>query len=382
MKTICLLGATGSIGTNCLDVVSSHADRFKVEYLTTYENVELLFEQAKQFHPKAVAVFKKDKVLKHLPRFKEIVVEVYTGFDGILEMSQKDDFDILVNAMVGAVGLQPTLNAIKPNRRIALANKETLVIGGELVMKKAERLGAEIIPIDSEHSAILQCLKGEEDQKIEKIILTASGGPFRELSYSKFSEVTVDQALNHPNWDMGDKITIDSATMMNKGLEVIEACWLFGVQPADIEVLIHPQSIIHSMVEFEDGSVKAQLGMPDMRIPIQYALSYPERLPMNFSKIDFRKLRSLTFEPPDFQKFSSLRLSYEAVEAGGAAPAVLNAANEEAVSLFLSHQIRFDRIPQIVEEALIHCQFNGNPAVDDLIHYDRMSREFVLNEYH
>jgi len=381
MKRICILGSTGSIGCNSLDVIASHPDHFEVVYLTTHRNVELLLEQAKRFHPRAVAVFDESRVTTFLPKFKEIGVEVLTGFEGILDISERDDFDILINSLVGAVGLKPTLNAIRPNRRIALANKETLVIGGELVMAKAEETGAEVIPIDSEHSALLQCIVGDDHDSIRSIILTASGGPFRTIAQDEFARVTVEQALNHPNWEMGPKITIDSATLMNKGLEVIEAYWLFGLKPSDIEVVIHPQSIIHSMVEFADGSLKAQLGMPDMRIPIQYALSFPKRLPADFARLDMRKLRELTFEQPDFEKFSCLKLCYDALDSGGASPGILNAANEEAVNLFLSRKIGFDRIPVIVEDALSNCQFNSYQTVDNLLEYDGLTREYVLSRY-
>ncbi len=379
MKRISILGSTGSIGTNCLNVVESQKGEFEVNYLTSYRNIQLLFEQANKFRPKAIAIFKEDKVTEYLPRFKEIGVEVYTGFAGILEISLKEDVDILVNALVGAVGLQPTLNAIRKNVRVALANKETLVIGGKFVMQKAQQEGAEIIPIDSEHSALLQCIAGEDSDKIKCVLLTASGGPFRELPGEDFSKVTVEQALDHPNWDMGSKITIDSATLMNKGLEVIEARWLFDLNATEIQVVVHPQSIIHSMVEFEDGSIKAQLGLPDMRIPIQYALTYPKRLPADFPRLDFRTLKELTFEQPNFEKFRCLKLSYEALETGGAAPAVLNAANEEAVNLFLSRKIGFDEIPQIVEKALTNCRFNSCDTVADLLQYDKLTRDYVLN---
>ncbi len=379
MKRISLLGSTGSIGTNCLNVVERQKNEFVVNYLTSYKNIQLLFEQASKFHPKAVAIVKKEKVMKYLPRFKEIGVEVYTGFEGILEVSRKEDVDILVNALVGAVGLQPTLNAMRKNVRIALANKETLVIGGKFVMEKAQKEGAEVIPIDSEHSALLQCIAGEDIEKIACVFLTASGGPFREISGDDFSNVTVEQALDHPNWDMGSKVTIDSATLMNKGLEVMEAHWLFDLKPAEIQVVIHPQSIIHSMVEFADGSIKAQLGVPDMRIPIQYALTYPKRLSADFPRLDFRTLKELTFEQPDFKKFRCLKLSYEALETGGAAPAVLNAANEEAVNLFLTRKIGFEEIPQIVEKALTNCKFNSCHTVEDLLQYDKLTRDYVLN---
>lgn len=375
------MGSTGSIGANCLNVVDAQTGKFTVNYLTSHTNIQLLFEQAVKFRPKAVAIIKEDRVPEYLPRFKEIGVEVYGGFEGILEICDRDDVDIVVNALVGAVGLKPTLKAIKKNMRIALANKETLVIGGQFVLEKARREGAEIIPIDSEHSALLQCIQGEDQENIKCVILTASGGPFREFSVEDLSDVTVEQALNHPNWDMGPKITIDSATLMNKGLEVIEAHWLFNLEASQIQVVIHPQSIIHSLVEFADGSVKAQLGLPDMRIPIQYALTYPGRLLADFPRLDFRSLKELTFEQPDFEKFQCLRLSFDALEIGGAAPAVLNAANEEAVNLFLSQKIGFNQIPRIVESALANCQDNHCASVEDLLQYDELTREYVLNGY-
>jgi 1-deoxy-D-xylulose-5-phosphate reductoisomerase len=382
MKRISILGSTGSIGSNCLNVIEALNHNFQVQYLTTNCNIGLLFEQAQKFRPKAVAVLNEDEAISYSARFKKIGVELLAGFQGILEISQCEDVDIVVNALVGAVGLQPTLHAIKKNCRLALANKESLVIGGQFVMQKVRDIGAEIIPIDSEHSALLQCLTGEDAARVQRIFLTASGGPFRELSAKHFPQVTVEQALNHPNWNMGPKITIDSATLMNKGLEVIEAHWLFNLPAANIQVVIHPQSIIHSMVEFADGSIKAQLGLPDMRIPIQYALTYPDRLPADFPRLDFYRLKELTFAEPDREKFRCLRLCYQALQDGGAAPAVLNAANEEAVNLFLQRRIRFDQIPQIVEDALANSQFKSCDRVDELLQCDRVSREFVKTKYH
>ncbi|MCZ6820011.1 MAG: 1-deoxy-D-xylulose-5-phosphate reductoisomerase [Calditrichaeota bacterium] len=381
MKKICILGATGSIGTNCLDVVVSQPSEFEVRYLTTYQNVALLLRQAEQFRPQAVAVVHRVKVEQYLPQFRSMGIEVLTGFEGLLEISAREDVDILVNALVGAIGLRPTLNAIQNGCRIALANKETLVLGGQLVMAHAAQSGAEIVPIDSEHSALLQCMVGEQTSEVERIILTASGGPFREKPQDQFSGITVAEALNHPNWDMGQKITIDSATLMNKGLEVIEAHWLFDLPLSRIDVVIHPQSVIHSLVEFTDGSMKAQLGLPDMRVPIQYALTYPRRLPATRPRLNFDTLRELTFEPADLDKFRCLQLCYEALEEGGAAPAVLNASNEEAVSLFLKEKIRFDQIPVIVEDALINCETNSFHGVDELIEYDRQAREYVTSKY-
>ncbi|MFQ5650377.1 MAG: 1-deoxy-D-xylulose-5-phosphate reductoisomerase [bacterium] len=381
MKRVCILGSTGSIGQNCLSVVQSQSHAFEVRYLTTYQNTQLLLQQANKFRPQAVAIFDKEKVRACEQRFKEIGVAVYGGLDGLLEISRQEDVDIVVNALVGAVGLQPTLHAILPGRRIALANKETLVVGGELVMEKARKVGAEVIPIDSEHSALLQCLIGEQVEHIRKVILTASGGPFRQRAASEFCTITVAEALDHPNWDMGPKITIDSATMMNKGLEVIEARWLFNLEPRQIEVVVHPQSIIHSLVEFRDGSLKAQLGLPDMRVPIQYALTFPGRMPARFPCLDFQQVRELTFEPPDLDKFPCLKLSVQALEQGGAAPAVLNASNEQAVHLFLQEKIRFDQIHALVEDALAHCTTNGCLGVDELLEVDRSAREYISDKY-
>ena len=381
MTNICILGSTGSIGTNCLRVVEALSDQFRVKYLTAFKNAQLLLDQAQKFRPQAVAVIEKDAAIPYLSKFEKIGVEVLTGFDGLLEISAREDAEILVNALVGAVGLLPTLHGIKKNRRIALANKETLVIGGQFVTEKALAVGARIIPIDSEHSALLQCLAGEDPQTVRSIILTASGGPFRALNRDQFSQVSVEQALNHPNWDMGEKITIDSATLMNKGLEIIEARWLFDFEPNEIQVVVHPQSIIHSMVEFVDGSIKAQLGIPDMRIPIQYALTFPERLRLELPRLDFCRLKELTFQPPDLDKFACLKLSYEALEQGGAAPAVLNAANEEAVHLFLGRKIGFDVIPRIVEDALTNCDYNSLHSVDELLQHDKQARQYVRNKY-
>lgn len=381
MKKISVFGSTGSIGTNTLDVVARNREAFEIRYLTTYQNVALLFEQAEKFKPQAVAIFDESKVAGFFPRFKELGVEVLTGYEGLLEISKKEDVEIVVNALVGAVGLRPTMNAIQKNRRIALANKETLVIGGHLVMEKAKACNAEIIPIDSEHSAILQCIVGERNADIQRIVLTASGGPFRNKKKEEFSKITVAEALNHPNWSMGNKITIDSATLMNKGLEVIEAFWLFNLKPEEVDVVVHPQSIIHSFVEFNDGSLKAQLGLPDMRVPIQYALTFPVRMPANFPRLDFNELHKLTFEQPDTEKFRSLKLAFDVLRQGGSAPVILNASNEEAVNLFLTKRINFDQIPIIVEDALANCNLKNYDSVEDLMSCDKYTREFVLSKY-
>lgn len=381
MKRISVFGSTGSIGTNTLDVVARNHETFEIRYLTTYRNVPLLFEQAEKFKPQAVAIIDESKVGSFNSRFKELGIEVLTGFEGLLEISKKEDVDIVVNALVGAVGLKPTMNAIQKGRRVALANKETLVIGGHLVMAKAKACGAEVIPIDSEHSAILQCIVGERDSDIRRIVLTASGGPFRNKKKEEFKDITVAEALNHPNWSMGNKITIDSATLMNKGLEVIEAFWLFNLKPEEIDVVVHPQSIIHSFVEFNDGSLKAQLGLPDMRIPIQYALTFPVRMPGDFPRLNFNELHKLTFEQPDVEKFRSLKLAFDVLREGGSAPVILNAANEEAVDLFLNKKINFAQIPVIVEDALANCNLKNYDSVEDLMSCDKTAREFVLSKY-
>lgn len=380
MKRLAILGSTGSIGTNCVEVVVAHPDQFEVRYLSTHRNVDLLVEQAARFRPRAVAVYEETAATSAGEKFRQLGVELYTGLDGIVEISRQGDYDILVNALVGSVGLRPTLNALQRGRRVALANKETLVMGGALVMDAARAAGAELIPIDSEHSALLQCLAGEDSRQVETIILTASGGPFKDVPAKEFSALTVEQALRHPNWDMGQKITIDSATLMNKGLEVIEARWLFDLPADRIQVVVHPESIIHSMVEFVDGSVKAQMGVPDMRVPIQYALSYPGRVAGDVPRMDFRTLRKLTFEPPDLNKFRCLHLAYEAIREGGAAPAVLNAANEEAVHLFLNRRIGFHHIPGLVEEALSGIEPSSGSSLDELLHYDQSARAFVRQQ--
>lgn len=388
MKRVTLLGSTGSIGVNCLDVISRLPANFTVGYLTTHGNVEALFEQAKKFQPRAVAVVQPRVSVdmqahgadEWRARFKKIGVEFLTGTAAVEEVAGRADAEVVVNAIVGAAGLRPTLAALVAGKTVALANKETLVTAGELVMTTARKYRSKIIPIDSEHSALWQCLEGEEVANIEKIILTASGGPFRSRSQAEMQSVTVAEALQHPNWNMGRKITIDSATLMNKGLEVIEACWLFNVPLEKIRVLIHPQSIIHSMVEFVDGSIKAQMGIPDMRIPIQYAISYPERLPNKLPRLDFSRCSTLTFQEPDLDKFSCLRLAYEAIAHGGTAPTVLNAANEEAVHAFLDERLNFSDIPRMIDSALQHHENYHAVDLQSVIAADRWARDFVHAE--
>jgi 1-deoxy-D-xylulose-5-phosphate reductoisomerase len=380
MKRLTILGSTGSIGVNSLNVVEAHPGEFEIVYLATSSNVELLYQQAQRFRPRAVVAAKPlgDKDWKE--RFAKLGAEFFTGAAALVEIASADDVDVVVNAIVGAAGLPATLRALRQGQTVALANKETLVVAGELVTSEARRYDGTLIPIDSEHSALWQCLVGESRQRIEKLILTASGGPFRQRAKDDFTKITVAEALHHPNWSMGRKITIDSATLMNKGLEVIEAHWLFDVPVDRIRVLVHPQSIIHSMVEFVDGSIKAQLGVPDMRLPIQYALAYPDRLPNQFPRLNFQQWRQLDFQEPDFEKFVCLRLAYEALREGGTAPAVLNAANEEAVHAFLRETIRFDQIAYLVDRALQSHQNHCRADFEGVLAADRWARDFVKQQ--
>ena len=375
-KHIAILGSTGSIGRNCLSVIQNLTDRFSIAYLTTNTNIELLQNQIARFHPHGVVVLDEIKAAA-LQSIVGNSVEVLAGREGLIEIVRRDDVDLVINSIVGFAGLKPTIEAIKRRKHIALANKETLVVAGELVTSLVPEYSVHLVPIDSEHSAILQCLAGEDWNSASRIILTASGGPLLNTPKETFASITVEQALNHPNWKMGNKITIDSATLMNKGLEVIEAHWLFGL-PADcIDVVIHPQSIIHSMVEFVDGSIKAQLGVPDMKLPIQYALTYPERCPMNNSRVDFPRLQSMTFFTPDRDKFRCLQLAYDALALGGTAPAIMNAANEIAVQAFLDKKIAFYRIPELIEQALASQTNHISPDLEHTIQSDQKTREYV-----
>ena len=378
MKKVLILGSTGSIGVNTLNVIRNFPDRFKITALTVNSNTELLIEQVNEFKPELVVVTDEtvsDELRKHIPANCTLL----SGTNGLLKAASEADYDILVGAMVGFAGLSPTIEAIKKGKRIALANKETLVVAGELVMKYCKEFGTEIIPVDSEHSAIYQCLVGEYINDVEKLILTASGGPFLNKDKSFFDKATVDEALNHPNWKMGNKVTIDSATMINKGLEVIEAHWLFGLPTEKIDVVIHPQSIVHSMVQFKDGSIKAQMGLPDMKLPIQYALSFPERLENDFQRTDLTALETLNFYKPDFNKFESLKLAFEALETGGTAPCILNAANEVAVEKFLNKEIKFSHITMLIQKALEKIRNHQSPDLDTIFECDRATREFVRN---
>lgn len=371
-KQIAILGSTGSIGTQALQVIEEHPDLYEVYALTANNQVDLLAEQARKFMPTAVVIANEDKY----PRLKELLadlpIHVYAGADALCEVVEAKPIDVVLASMVGYAGLRPTINAIKAGKAIALANKETLVVAGELITELAARYHTPILPVDSEHSAIFQCL--EMNNPLEKVILTASGGPFRTFTKEQLEHVTKEQALKHPNWDMGAKITIDSATMMNKGFEVIEAKWLFGVRPEQIEVVVHPQSVIHSMVQYEDGAVKAQLGMPDMRLPIQYAFSYPQRIRSSFDRLDFSRMNALTFEQPDMQRFRCLALAYEALNQGGNMACIVNAANEIAVSAFLNDRISFLRISGLIEETMNRVAFIQTPSYEDYVATDAEAR--------
>ena len=351
LRNITILGSTGSIGRSALEVIANFPDRFRVVYLSANKNIDLLLEQINQFRPKGVVVFDEDRAAM-LRSTVGNAPEILHGTEGLLEVVSRDDVDIVLSSLVGFAGLRPTLRAVEAGKDVALANKETLVVGGELVMALVRARGVRLLPVDSEHSAIFQCLQGEDPRTIERLVLTASGGPFLHVAREKFPSVTVAEALNHPTWRMGNKVTIDSATLMNKGLEVIEAYWLFGVPPEKIEVVIHPQSVIHSMVEFVDGSMKAQLGIPDMKLPILYALAYPDRPVSSSRRLDFAALREMTFRPPDMEKFECLELAFRALQMGGTAPAVLNAANEVAVQMFLDGELPFSAIPSVIRDAL------------------------------
>ncbi|MDR0232847.1 MAG: 1-deoxy-D-xylulose-5-phosphate reductoisomerase [Dysgonamonadaceae bacterium] len=373
-KQIAILGSTGSIGTQALQVIKEHADTFEVYVLTANNQVDLLIAQAREFLPEIVVIANEDKYLYLKEALQDLPIKVYAGEDAISQVVQFEPIDIVLTAMVGYSGLKPTISAIKAGKVIALSNKETLVVGGELIAKLALENKTPIIPVDSEHSAIYQCLIGELDNPIEKIILTASGGPFRTYSNEQLRHVTKHQALKHPNWDMGAKVTIDSASMMNKGFEMIEAKWLFDVEPEQIEVIVHPQSIIHSMVQFQDSSIKAQLGLPDMRLPIQYALAYPERLHASFERLDFMKYSSLTFETPDMEKFRNLAFAYEAIRKGGNMPCILNAANEIVVAAFLQEKIGFLQMSDIIEQTMHEVGFIASPKYEDYVQTDAEAR--------
>lgn len=377
MKRIAILGSTGSIGVQALDVIRANPESFELEVITAHSNADLLIRQALEFKPNVVVIAREDLYEQVQEALQHEDVKVYAGAKALCSVVEMGTVDMVLTAMVGYAGLQPTIHAIKAGKQIALANKETLVVAGQLITNLAREKGVNIYPVDSEHSAIFQCLAGEFHNPIEKIILTASGGPFRGKTAAELANVTKAQALKHPNWDMGAKITIDSASLMNKGLEVIEAKWLFGLRNDQIEVVVHPQSIIHSLVQFEDGSIKAQLGLPDMKLPIQYALGYPQRLRSDFPRFSFLDYPQLTFEQPDLKTFRNLQLAFDAMERGGNMPCILNAANEVAVSVFLRDEVGFLQMSDIIESCMAKVAYIANPSYDDYVNTDEEARKLA-----
>jgi 1-deoxy-D-xylulose-5-phosphate reductoisomerase len=374
-KRIAILGSTGSIGQQALEVIDQHPDRFELEVLSALKNTELLIKQAIRYKPNAVVIGLEELYAEVFDILNPYDIKVYAGEKSIWQIVEMDTIDMVLIAMVGFAGLMPTIHAIKAKKQIALANKESLVVAGELVTKLVHENNCLLIPVDSEHSAIYQCLMGEDFRNIEKIYLTASGGPFLNRTIEELAGVNYKDALNHPNWDMGNKITIDSASLMNKGLEVIEAKWLFGLESAQIDVVIHPQSIIHSFVQFADGSMKAQLSLPDMRLPIQFALGYPDRFNNNFPRFDFKNYASLTFQVPDIKKFRNLAIAFSVLEKGGNMPCILNAANEIVVEAFLNSKIGFLEMPEVIEKTLNAVDFVQKPTIDDYFNTDAKARE-------
>jgi 1-deoxy-D-xylulose-5-phosphate reductoisomerase len=373
-KRIAILGSTGSIGTQALEVVEQNPDLFEIDCLTANSNADLLIAQAKKFKPNSVVIADESKYLQVKEALSSEPIKVFGGYNSIVQLMSLDSFDLVLTAMVGFSGLEPTLAAIRNKKTIALANKETLVVAGDIVTQLALENNVAIYPVDSEHSAIFQCLYGEVGNPIEKIILTASGGPFRGKKREELATVTRDQALKHPNWTMGAKITIDSASLMNKGLEMIEAKWLFNLRPDQIDVIVHPQSIIHSIVQFEDGSMKAQMGLPDMKLPIQVAMAYPHRIKNEFPRFDFINYPNLTFEKPDLETFHCLQLAKQAMDKGGNLPCIMNAANEEAVASFLNREIGFLAIAETIEEVMINATFIAKPTIEDYKNSDHEAR--------
>ncbi|MEA4851111.1 MAG: 1-deoxy-D-xylulose-5-phosphate reductoisomerase [Paludibacter sp.] len=378
-KQIAILGSTGSIGRQALEVIADNNELFEVYALTANNQVDLLIEQALRFRPEMVVIANEQHYLKLKEALTGLPIKVFAGNESVAQIAEMQPIDMVLTAMVGYSGLKPTINAIKAGKKIALANKETLVVAGELICDLVKQYNSSIIPVDSEHSAIFQCLTGEGNNPIEKLILTASGGPFRTKSIAELEHVTSAQALKHPNWEMGAKITIDSASMMNKGFEIIEAKWLFGVSPEQIDVVVHPQSIIHSMVQFADGSIKAQLGLPDMKLPIQYAFTYPDRLKTNFSRLDFNICTQFTFEQPDMERFRNLAFAYYAMDRGGNMPCILNAANEIVVAEFLKNKIGFLQMSDIIEKVMAKADFIANPGYEDYVKTDEMVRVLTKN---
>lgn len=377
-KRVAILGSTGSVGTQALEVIQAQPQAFEVEVLTAHTNADLLIAQAIAFQPNAVVITRDDLYETVRDALTAYPIKVYAGMNAVNSVVQMETVDLVLTAMVGYAGLQPTIKAIEAGKTIALANKETLVVAGQLITQLAREKGVNIYPVDSEHSAIFQCLTGEFHNPIEKIILTASGGPFRGKDQAFLQTVTKAQALKHPNWEMGAKITIDSASLMNKGLEVIEAKWLFALRNDQIEVVVHPQSIVHSLVQFEDGSLKAQLGLPDMKLPIQYALNYPDRLKTNYPRFNFLDYPQLTFEQPDLETFRNLGLAFAAMEKGGNAPCVLNAANEVAVAAFLREEVGFLEMSDLISDCLAKVTYIANPSLDDYIESDKEARRLAL----
>lgn len=378
-RRIAILGSTGSIGTQTLEVIASNPDKFEVEVLTANNNIQLLVEQAHQFVPNHVVIANKDKYQEVKEALKHLPIKVFAGAESIEQVVTLPSVDVVLTAMVGYAGLESTIKAIEAKKVIALSNKETLVVAGELITRLADENKVPIYPVDSEHSAIFQCLQGEYHNAIEKIYLTASGGPFRNFSQAEMESITPEKALKHPNWCMGAKVTIDSASLMNKGLEAIEAKWLFGLSPEQIEVVVHPQSIIHSMVQFEDGSIKAQLGLPDMRLPIQYAIGYPQRLKTNWPRFNIVDYPNLTFEKPDLKRFPNLTLAFDAMQKGGNIACAMNAANEIAVSAFLCGQLAFNQMPTVIEKTIAKTFFIQTPTISDYRETDKAAR-IIANE--
>lgn len=381
MKNITILGSTGSIGTQTLEIVEAYPEKLRVVALAAGNSVAKMEEQIRRFHPKYAVMWTEEAATQLRQKVADLEVKVLSGMDGLITISTLPETDAVVTAIVGMIGIRPTIAAIKAGKEIDLANKETLVTAGHIIMPLAKEMGVNILPVDSEHSAIFQSLQGEKKEQINKILLTASGGPFRGRKKDELTNIQVEDALKHPNWSMGRKITIDSATMVNKGLEVMEAGWLFGVGPEKIQVVVHPQSIIHSMVEYMDGAVIAQLGIPDMKLPIQYALFYPDRFPMNQPKLDFYQLQKITFEEPDLNTFEGLKLAYKAFEEGGSVPTVYNAANEKAVSLFLDRKIAFLQIPEIIGLAMEQHKKIPNPTVEEILETEAECYEFIESRW-
>ena len=376
MKRIGILGSTGSIGTQTLEIVRNNND-LQVVALAAGSNVSLMEKQIREFQPKLCVMWMEESARELKVRVADLTVQIEYGMEGLLSLAVFEEMDVLVTAIVGMIGLRPTIAAIQAGKTIALANKETLVTAGHIIMPLAAEKGVPILPVDSEHSAIFQSMNGENKKRVSKILLTASGGPFRGRRREELLDITVEDALKHPNWSMGRKITVDSATLVNKGLEVIEAKWLFGIEPEQIQVIVHPQSIIHSMVEYSDGAVMAQLGMPDMKLPIQYALFYPDRRPMEGKRVDFYELASMTFERPDAETFRGLSMAYEAIRTGGSMPTVFNAANEKAVSLFLNREIRFLEIYDLIAGAMEHHKAVCNPSVEEILEAEQGTYEYI-----